>query len=496
MNIITLMFYIRLHSINYLLYLTLIAVSGVLMYADRPNVVVFTVDDMDITSVNCYGNPLANLTPNMDKLAKQGLRFEHAYVNTPICMPCRQSMMTGLHPHSNGSLGFTEVDSDRYPSLSGILMDNGYYTASISKGRDYKAFPWDYFVSGLGAKGWYSRKPEAFYDEAKKSILAAKNAGKPFYIGVNTSDPHRPFAGSLQEKEHVLKLRKKYPQILDYPKVEPICSEKEVPLLPYLPDLPDIRKEMVQYLTCVKRADNTLGKIIQLLDEEGLYANTIFIFFSDHGAPMPSAKQNVYAHSAQTPLMIRWPSKIAAGSVDNKHMLSTVDLMATILEAVGIPVPNRQDGRSFLPILKGEDQDDREAVFVNYNYYLPGMQVFPMRAVHTKEWSYIFNAWANGINKRVGTENQSGLTFPAIRNAARTDPLIKRRLDEILLRSKEELFDRRKDPYALNNVVENPEAYGALNKLKNLVTAEMRRSRDPLLEYFEGSEGYPEEWDN
>ena len=218
MNIINLMIYIRRHSINYLLYLTLIAVSGVLMYADRPNVVVFTVDDMDTTSVNCYGNPLANLTPNMDKLAKQGLRFEHAYVNTPICMPCRQSMMTGLHPHSNGSLGFTEVDSDRYPSLSGILMDNGYYTASISKGRDYKAFPWDYFVSGLGAEGWYSRKPEAFYDEAKKSILAAKNAGKPFYIGVNTSDPHRPFAGSLQEKEHVLKLRKKYPQILDYPK--------------------------------------------------------------------------------------------------------------------------------------------------------------------------------------------------------------------------------------------------------------------------------------
>lgn len=200
--------------------------------------------------------------------------------------------------------------------------------------------------------------------------------GEPFYVGVNTSDPHRPFAGSLQEKEHVLKLRKKYPQILDYPKVEPICSETEVPLLPYLPDLPDIRKEMVQYLTCVKRADNTLGKIIQLLDEEGLYANTIFIFFSDHGAPMPSAKQNVYAHSA------------------------------------------------------------------------------------------------------------------------RTDPLIKRRLDEILLRSKEELFDRRKDPFALNNVVENPEAYGALNKLKNLVAAEMRRSRDPLLEYFEGSEGYPEEWDN
>jgi len=94
----------------------------------EPNIIVFTVDDMDITSVNCYGNPLAGLTPNMDLLATEGIRFSNAHVSSPICMPCRQSMMTGLHPHSNNSLGFAEVKEASFPSLSRILMENGYYT--------------------------------------------------------------------------------------------------------------------------------------------------------------------------------------------------------------------------------------------------------------------------------------------------------------------------------------------------------------------------------
>jgi N-sulfoglucosamine sulfohydrolase len=479
--------------------LLLTLIVSVTFAQEKPNIIVFTVDDMDITSVNAYGNPLPNLTPNMDKLATQGIRFTNAHVSSAICMPCRQSMMTGLHAHSNGSFGFVEVEKGSCPSLPGLLHEDGYYTVSISKGRDYKAFTWDHWIDGLGGVEWYiyCRDPDAFYQQVKKSIRDAK--GKPFYIGVNTSDPHRPFVGSEQEKEFVADVQKTHPNASDAPVVELVCSEANVPLLPYLPDLPDIRKETVQYLTNVKRADNTLGRIMQLLDEEGLADNTLFVFLSDHDAAMPTAKQNCYAHSSVTPLMVRWPGKIKPGSVDSEHMVSTLDLMPTLLEALSIPIPEKQDGRSMLSILQGGKQKGRDFVFTTYNYIRPGIQVFPMRAVHTKEWSYVYNPWSDGKNKRLQeneqpTENQSGLTLAAIQKAAYTDPVMKERLDYILLRRRDELFDLKKDPYSFNNIAEITDKEGQLKKMQKLMINEMKRTNDPLLESLEGGTSYPESW--
>jgi N-sulfoglucosamine sulfohydrolase len=325
--------------------------------ASKPNIIVFTVDDMDITSVNAYGNPLPGLTPNMDLLASQGLRFTNAHVSSPVCMTCRQSMMTGLHSHRNKSMGFIEVENGACPSLSGMLMENGYYTATIGKGRGYNAFQWDEFHRTLGKGGWYNRKPSGFYEKAKGAIQNAKKSNKPIYLGVNTSDPHRPWPGSEQEKWFVERNRKDNPDAEDYPVMEPFCTADEAPLFPYLPDLPDIRKETAQYYTALHRADQTLGLILKLLEEEEMAENTLFIFFSDHDAAMPTAKHNCYRHSSATPLMLRWPGKIKKGRVDSEHMVSTLDIMPTILDILNISEPERQDGRSMLSILRGGKQD-------------------------------------------------------------------------------------------------------------------------------------------
>jgi N-sulfoglucosamine sulfohydrolase len=474
--------------------LTVLSTSALVAQAAQPHIVLFTVDDMDITSLNCYGNPLQGLTPNMDRLAAQGMRFENAHVSTPICMPCRQSMMTGLQPHRNESFGFVDVEKGKFPSIPSMLKENGYFTASIGKGRDYQAFPWDKWINGLGGEGWYSRKPEGFYLMTKQMIQLARKADKPFFIGVNTSDPHRPFPASEQEKEDVLKIRKKYPDAPDYPIMEPVCSEQNVPLLPYLPDLPAIRKETVQYLTAVKRADDTLGKIMELIEEEGLIDNTLFIFLSDHDAAMPTAKQNCYAHSSVTPLIVRWPGKIIPGSIDKEHMVSSLDLFPTILEALAIAIPEKQDGRSMLSILKGGKQKGRDAVFTSYNYIVPGQQVFPMRAVHTKEWSYIFNPWSDGKKQRKSTENQSELTFAAMLDAALTDSKMAERVNTILLRRRDELFDLKKDPWSFKNLSNHPEYAPQLNKMKALILEEMKRSDDPLLSSLQNNESYPKVW--
>ena len=467
----------------------------------KPNILIFTVDDMDITSVNCYGNPLPGLTPNMDRLASEGMRFTNAHVSSAICMPCRQSMMTGLHSHQNGSMGFIEVEEGACPSLSGLLMEHGYYAASYGKGRDFNAFPWDDFVSWYGGtEGWHSRKPECYYQSTKKAIRAAKELGKPFFIGVHTTDPHRPFAGSEQEKEWVERVNKRDGgDVGPYPEVTQFCSPGEVPLLPYLPDLPDIRTETMQYLTAVHRGDSTLGRILDLLEEEKVDGETLLIFFSDHDAAMPTAKQNCYRHGSVTPLMVRWPGKIEKGKVDEEHMVSTLDIMPTILEVAGIPEPEVQDGRSMLSILEGEKQEGRDFVFTTYNYIYPGVQVFPMRAIHTREWSYVFNPWSDGVKKRLQesgqpTENQSGLTFAAIQEAALTDPAMNERLDYILHRRRNELFNLKEDPYSFNNLAEAPEYEPQLKKMKELMRQEMERTNDPLLESLEKGISYPERW--
>jgi N-sulfoglucosamine sulfohydrolase len=281
--------------------------------------------------------------------------------------------------------------------------------------------------------------------------------------------------------------------------MQPFCSPDEAYLLPYLPDLPDIRKETAQYYTAVHRADATLGKIIHLLEEEGIADNTLFVFFSDHDAAMPTAKQNCYAHSSVTPLMVCWQGKIKQGKVDSTNFVSTVDLMPTILEALNIPAPQKQDGRSLLSLLKGGKQKGRDAVYTSYNYISPGVQVFPMRAVHTKDWSYVYNPWSNGIKKRLQesgkpTENQSGLTFAAIQKAALTDTVMKKRLDYILLRRREELFDLKNDPYSFHNLADNPKYKVQLKQMRDLLMQEMLRTEDPLLKSIINNESYPEEW--
>jgi N-sulfoglucosamine sulfohydrolase len=198
------------------------------------------------------------------------------------------------------------------------------------------------------------------------------------------------------------------------------------------------------------------------------------------------------------PLLVRWPGKIKPGAVDAEHMVSTLDLMPTILDAAGLPVPERQDGRSLLSILQGEQQAGRDFVFTTYNYIQPGMQEFPMRAVHTKEWSYVFNPWSNGAKKRqLGdgrpTENQSGLTFAAMQTAALTDPAMKERVDYILLRRRDELFDLRKDPYSFTNLAESPEHKAQLEQMKKLMEQEMARTEDPLLKSLQ--KNGPVEWE-
>ena len=193
----------------------------------------------------------------------------------------------------------------------------------------------------------------------------------------NSQDPHRPFIGSKQEA--AAKKRDKRNKSHQYgggfPDDKIIYTPAEIPVPGFLPDLPNIRQELAEYYSSVHRADAITGAVLKALDEAGLRENTLVMFLSDHGMPLPFAKTNCWHHSTHTPWIIRWPGKVKAGSHDKKHVVGGVDLTPTVLDALGLPSFDGADGRSFLPVLAGEEQEERDFAFAHNEYDFSSLRV-------------------------------------------------------------------------------------------------------------------------
>jgi N-sulfoglucosamine sulfohydrolase len=262
-----------------------------------------------------------------------------------------------------------------------------------------------------------------------------------------------------------------------------VFKPDEVVVPAFLADLPQVRLEISEYYSSVRRCDDTVGALMAALDETGLAQNTIVMFLSDHGMPLPFAKTNVYYHSTRTPWIVRWPGKTQPGSVDDEHFISGIDLAPTLLDMVGIKAPDEADGFSFKTLLTGGRQDGREMVFTQF-HQTAGRNRYPMRAVEDKRFRYIYNPWSDG--KRVfRNESQSGRTMRAMLAAGKETPDIAARCKLFLLRVPEELYDLKSDPDALNNLVDDPEYRADLSRLRSALGDWMQRTEDPARTAFQ-----------
>jgi N-sulfoglucosamine sulfohydrolase len=225
-----------------------------------------------------------------------------------------------------------------------------------------------------------------------------------------------------------------------------------------------------------------VGTILKALEESGQSENTLVLFLSDHGMPLPFAKTAVYHHSTHTPLIVRWPGQVKAGTIDKQHMVSAVDFLPTLLDAVEAEHPQGLEGRSFLPLLKGESQTRRDMIVKEYSENSGGARQ-PMRSVQTKKFGYIYNPWADG-KRVVKTATQGTLTYRRMKALAPTDEKIAARLELFDHRVPEEFYDYEKDPDALHNLIDDPAYQEEVNKLRKEMLAWMERSGDPMLECF------------
>jgi len=438
----------------------------------RPNILLITADDLNCDCVGVYGCPVPDTTPNIDRLASQGMRFERAHVNIAVCQPSRNVWLCGHWPHVSGGEGFHKLQKPGLPVLPGVLREHGYLVGlfgKVSHCTPYADFRWDVVENGLGA----GRNPQLYARHAAEFFQRAKDEGKPFFLMANSHDPHRPFYGN----DHFRYGTPDGPQA-----PSKVFKPEEVVVPKFLPDLPEVRLEISEYYSSVRRCDDTVGAVLEALDRSGLAEETIVMFLSDHGMPLPFVKTNVYYHSTRTPWIVRWPGHIKPGSVDREHFVSGVDLMPTLLDLVGIEVPEGLDGFSFKPLLLGKDQPGREMVFTQF-HQTAGRKRYPMRAVQDAHFLYIYNPWSDG-QRIFRNESQSGRTMKAMLAAAKNDPAIDARCRLFLYRVPEEFYDLQHDPDALHNLIDDPDYQQEVDRLRRTLADWMRRTGDPALRPF------------
>jgi len=442
----------------------------------KPNVLIITVDDMNCDSVGVFGCKLPGTTPNIDALASQGLRYEHAHVQTGSCYPSRNVMFSGRYSHNTGVEGFYKVPDPDYPHLVDSMKLAGYFVAirgKVSHSTPYQPYAWDNDLTTLDGKKQDNKNPRSYYASTKRGIEMAGAVGKPFCLNVNISDPHKPFYA----------MGKKGDVVPDKNVPTHTFTPEEVPVPGFLFDHPDVRKELAHYYSSVRRADDCVAEVIRALDESGQKDDTVVMFFSDHGMPLPFAKTAVWHHSTHTPWIVRWPGVTQPGTVDSAHMISAVDLMPTLMDIAGAPHPEGYDGKSFLATIRGESQTGRDMVYKFHNEN-SGRNRSPMRSVETKKYGYLFNPWSDG--KRVFKTATTGtMAFRAMQKLAATDPAIAARLDLFQHGTLEEFYDYENDPDALNNLIGDPNYAQLIQEHRAMMRKTMVESNDPLLEVFD-----------
>lgn len=469
-----------MHSLTCALVLSALVGSLQLHAADpaQPNIVFICADDLNYDSVGCYGCKIPDLTPNIDRLAAEGMRFQYAYATVTVCQPVRELMHCGRYPHRSGALGFYPLQAE-VRTLNQQLRDAGYLISMIGKNGHYlplKSFPVDFEEKTI------NRSPARLAEATQKFIGIAQTQGRPFFHHVNCGDPHHPLIGAKGQDD-----------LADGDAPSRWIKPEEVKEVPgFLEDLPAVRVEMAQYYTNVKRLDDCVGAVLKALDESGQRGNTMVMFYGgDHGMAWPFAKSNVYENSSRSSLLFRWPGVVTPGRVDTEHLVSTLDFTPTLLAATSTPMIPDMDGRSFLPALKGVRMPGWDRVYTFYNQG-GTPHWMPMRCVRTKDRSYIWNAWSDGKteyqgglwSEKGGIMKGASLAWPAMMQAAKSNPELKARVDLLIHRVPEEFYDLRSDRFERNNLITDTASQYEIEALRADLLALMQRTGDPFAEAF------------
>lgn len=453
-------------------------VTGDLQKQHR-NVLLLISDDHGIDQLGCYGNSKIN-TPNLDKMAGEGVRFTNAFAVAASCSASRGSIFSGLYPHQNGQFGHQHnwhhfSYHNWVQSLPLLLKKNGYKTGCVGKLHvaPDDQLPFDYRVFSKDVKG--NRDVLVMAEKAGEFFNQDKD--EPFFLLMGYSDPHRSASGmsSMKNVENF----SGFGNDVEYSNITPkLYDPANVTVPEFLPDTPEVRLELADQYQSIDRLDKGIGKVIENLRKSGRYNDTLIIYISDNGIPFPGAKTNIYDSGVHLPMIINSPQIIKEGKV-NQAMISFVDLLPTILAWTESSGPEYElPGRSFLPILSENNPSGWDEVYHSHTFHEITMY-YPMRAIRTKKYRYIQNIYPE-LEYPFATDLFISKTWQGILKR-KPEKMGKRNLKTFLKRPAEELYDLAKDPVEANNLIDDANYKEVLSDLRNRLNAMRNETDDPWL---------------
>jgi N-sulfoglucosamine sulfohydrolase len=408
----------------------------------RPNVIVFMGDDLGWRDTGPYGNAAIH-TPNVDRLARSGLRVQRAFGTSPQCSPSRISILTGKYAHSTGTEDLHTPLPETERILPSYLHARGYFTGHMAKTH--------YGPAAERQFQWYSPETsEAFPD----FLDAAGN--RPFLLWVGFHEPHRPYRRDAPGDRH------------------PPASVK-VP--PHLADTPETRADLALYYDAIARMDGGIGEMLAELERRELRRSTLVVFLSDNGAPFPREKGTLYDSGIRTPLILSWPEVIPAGAVYDRGLVSTVDLTPTILDLTGTAPPRDMQGRSFRPLITAPaSYPGRAYVFSERNWHDCDEH---QRAVRTTRFKLIRTDAYASMPLCTAADIGASPSFLALRALAKAGRLTAaQRLLFQAPRPRIELYDLAGDPWELRNVAGDPAYAKEFSELAGVLQEWIEQSGD------------------
>lgn len=430
----------------------------------RLNVLLITSDDLGV-QVGCYGDKVAR-TPNLDALAKRGRLFEHAYVAQASCSPSRSAMFTGIYPHANGQYGlvnggFLLHEPLRQQTIPALLKKAGYSTAILGKLHvaPEDSFPFD------------QRLKSDMRDVKAATELAGqymRETAGPFFFMVNFSDPHVQGRSPRPPDEAFPTQYKGIPQ-------SPL-KVGEVPPFPFQQiDTPEQLTRVTQYYNAVTRLDAGLGMLLAELDASGKAERTLVLFVGDHGPPFVRGKTSCYEGGVKVPMLALWPGVFNAGE-RTPAMVSTVDLLPTILDATGQAIPETVQGRSLRHTLDAAQH--RKYLATEFHFH-GSMPFFPRRTIRDGRYKLIHNLLAGSAQTVTAIDGDAALKMA--REGMYPGTRIGHAFERLATPPEYELYDLEADPWEMEEISARPEHAETLKRLKEALLDWRKTTQDPLL---------------
>jgi N-sulfoglucosamine sulfohydrolase len=429
---------------------------------EYPNIMLVIGDDMTWWDCEPYGSTQVK-TPNMTRLAKEGICFDSMFTSTAMCAPTRQQLYTGLYPVRNGAYPNHSRVYDGTKSLVHYFQSLGY-RVGLSGKRHFNppsSYPFEFLTD--------AKDQNTSENISRISEFVNRDKNQPYFLIVTCSESHKPWnMGNPSQYD------------IDTLKVPPLYV-----------DCPKTRKEMANYFGEVTYLDEILGKCIDIVDQSGQNDNTITIFTSEQGAQFPSqGKWTCYDSGLKTAFIVRWPDKIKANT-RTRAMAQYVDLVPTLLEAVGVdpttidtgcPDANGHegfDGKSFYKVLIGDKGIHRDYVYGAHTTrgIINGSACYPIRSIRSNRYKYIENLYHTEPFYNLENTNEKGL-WAHWKELGKTDDKIARLVKRYRYRPAIEMYDIQVDPYELKNMANSQAIWEVQDELKTLLHEWMKQQGD------------------